>query len=509
MSAWKIDRPFTYEGVNGYYMNKVAAFPLRALTELPRDIPADVATLGTVLRETAAEQGLSLTACNVAQPYLWGQEMDRQGENQALLWRFREYVFGMAMRFIGEYASSTTDVPLRIGSNPPRIKPTAFRVEDHSFTIVGSSELTSDIDITVQGPHASFLIALLEDLFYTLTQDHGVPIRCWDVEFYGDFRLLRSVFINFHKWTYPQRVFLLEFALVSYFRSTHQVTHRPPVLHPNVSSLVHRALRLAGTNPARIPRATQEIVKNAYDSWRHTAPKGILNRELFYRELERIESDSATLRLIRPDNQSNNRISNNTALGPHAQEIAFDLFTAMAIANIHRAESYVLPSTAVHVVEWEQKKASANGAKPLPTSWFASNARIGIDSFGFLLSAIEQLGYLEHYHSPTVSCSKKGVKYVGRYIRALVQAGVLPVTTPMKSIYEQLNAYRSTKDPTVPCPYNIHNVLKQILALDKPAKRPRGGSRRNDRRSRRKSGKDRRNKTRTRKHKDPFFIEYH
>lgn len=487
--SWKIDRPFTHEGVNGYYTNKVAAFPLEALAELPRDVPADINALGAHLRGVAEDQGLSLTPCDISRPYLWGEEVARQGEKQALLWRFREYVFGLAMRFIGEYASSSTEAS-------PRVKPTTFRIEDHSFTIVGSSELTSDIDITIQGPHSSFLIALLEDLFYTLTQDHGVPIRCWDVEFYGDFRLLRSVFVNFHKWNNSQRAVLLKFALVSYFRSTHQVTARPPVLHPNVLSLVHRALRLIGTNPAWIPRASQGMVKSAYDFWRQTAPNGVLNRELFYRELGRIESDSATLRLVSPsqNTKSINRISNNTALGPNAQEFAFGLFTAMATANIHRAESYVLPSTAVHVVEWEQKKASSsNGAKPLPASWFASNARVGIDPFGFLLSAIEQLGYLEHYHPPTTSCSKKGVKYVGRYIRALIQAGVLPADTPMKPVYEQLNAYRSTKDPAVPCPYNIHDVLKQILSADKPTKPQRGGTR--------KGGKDRKDRNRKTKAK--------
>jgi hypothetical protein len=499
MSSWKIDRPFTHEGVNGYYTNKVAAFPLTALTELPRDIPSDINALGAHLRDTAKDQGLSLTPCDITRPYLWGEEIARQGEKQTLLWRFREYVFGLAMRFIGESASSPTEMPLRIGANPPRVKPATFRIEDHSFTIVGSSELTSDIDITIQGPHSSILIALLEDLFYTLTQDHGVPIRCWDVEFYSDFRLLRSAFVNFHKWNNPQRAVLLKFALVSYFRSTHQVTPHPPVLHPNVLSLVHRALRLIGTNPAWIPRASQGMVKSAYDFWRQTAPNGVLNRELFYRELGRIESDSATIRLVSPSSQSTNRISNNTALGPKTQEFAFGLFTAMATANIHRAESYVLPSTAVHVVEWEQKKASpSNGAKPLPASWFASNARVGIDSFGFLLSAIEQLGYLEHYHPPTTSCSKKGVKYVGRYIRALIQAGVLLADTPMKPVYEQLNAYRSTKDPAVPCPYNIHDVLKQILSLDKPTKPQRGGTRKG--RSS-KDRKDRRMKTRAKARK--------
>jgi hypothetical protein len=517
---WKIDRPFTYEGVNGYYVNKIAAFPIEVLAELPREIPSDLAELGTHLRQAASEQGLTLTPCDPAHMYLWGEEIARQGK-QALLWRYREYVFALSMRFIGQLAASPeAAAPLRIGAHPPRIRPATFRIEDHSFTIVGSSELTSDIDITIQGPHSSFLIAILEDLFRTLTEDHGIPIRCWDVEFYGDFRLLRSVFVNFHKWNPSQRILLLKYALVSYFRSTHQVTQRPPVVHPNVTALVHRALRMAGTNPAWIPRAYQAVVKNAYDFWRQTAPNGVLNRELFYRELGKVESDSATIRLLSSSgnpssgNPSSGKVSNNTAQGSKAQEFAFGLFTAMATANIHRAESYVLPSTAVHVVEWEQKKAGpSNAAQPLPASWFASNARIGIDPFGFVLSAIEQLGYLEHYHPPNVPCSKKGIKYFGRYVRALVQAGVLPADTPLKPVYEQLNAYRSTKDPSVPCPYNVHDLLKQILQAQpaqqaqqqqQQAQKQRGGRNRGTRnrgtRNRTKHGGSKNSNRRTRKH---------
>ena len=465
MANWKIDRPFTYEGVNGYYVNKITAFPTEGLSELPRDIPQDITLLGTHLLTVAKEQGVSLTPCDLNHMYLWGELVtSTPAEKQAMLWRYREYVFSFSMRFVGQFVSQQQQQSYRIGSYSPRVKPSTFRIEDHSFTIVGSSELTSDIDITIQGPHSSFLIAVIEDLFYTLTTDHGVPIRCWDVEFYGDFRLLRSVFVNFHKWTPSQRVLLLKYALVSYFRSTHQVTLRPPILHPNVTTLVYHALTLVKTNPAWIPRAYQAIVKSAYDFWRQTAPNGVLNRELFYRELGKVESDSATIKLL--DGNSKNqpsRLSNNTALGPKAQEFAFGLFTAMATANIHRAESYVLPSTAVHVVEWEQKKASpSNGSKPLPTSWFASNARVGIDPFGFLLSAIEQLGYLEHYHPPNIACSKKGIKYFGRYVRALIQANVLPPDTPLKPVYEQLNIYRGTKDPSVVCPYNVHDLLKQI-----------------------------------------------
>lgn len=465
--SWKVDRSFTYEGVNGYYTNKIQAFPLSSLTELPQEIPSDLASLGAHFHAVAKEVELPLAPCD----NLWGEQLaSLPAEKQSLLWRFREYVFGVSMLFLSSSLSPSPapnrqQPPPTFPPNPPRIRPEGFRMEDHSFTIVGSSELTSDIDITIQGPRSSFLIALLEDLYRTLTTEYGVPIRCWDVEFYGDFRLLRSVFVNFTKWSNPQRLLLIPYALISYFRSTHQVSSSaPPQIHPNVQALILRALSEAGIPPNRIKFSYPAIVKSAYEEWRRTAPSGVLDRERFYRELARIESDSALLHLI----QGQPTVSNNTKTrlpkGKNLQDFAFGLFTAMATANIHRAESYILPSTAIHVVEWEQKKASpTTNSTPLPTSWFASNARVGIDPFGFLLSAIEQLGYLEHYHPPQTACSKKGVKYVGRYLRALLHAKLLPQPSPFQPVYEQLNTYRSTKDPSVACPYNIHHVLQDVL----------------------------------------------
>jgi hypothetical protein len=99
-----------------------------------------------------------------------------------------------------------------------------------------------------------------------------------------------------------------------------------------------------------------------------------------------------------------------------------------------------VPSTAVHVVEFEQKKGGMF-TDSLPESWLSSNARIGIDRFGFIISAIEQLGYLEHYHPEDVTCEKKGIKYFGRLIRALVQAELLPETSTLVSDSVQLNIF--------------------------------------------------------------------
>jgi hypothetical protein len=206
------------------------------------------------------------------------------------------------------------------------------------------------------------------------------------------------------------------------------------------------------------------IVQQAYNAWRMEAPEGVLDRTRFYKQLGFVEDTSLLLSSFLKQADEGRIESNNVALeasGTDVQEFAFAAFQALMIANIHRAESYVLPSTAVHVVEIEQKKKDGMGG--LPESWFASNARIGIDQFGYILSAIEQLGYLEHYHPEGVACNKKGIKYFGRYVRALSKANFLPKDSLFLRTSQELNAFRSTDDPTVVCGQNVHALLQEML----------------------------------------------
>ena len=481
---WKINRTFDYTSVNYYYTNKIKAFPTADITVLPETDFDGLNVLGQHFKEVAATLGLELPKCELDDMYLWSAFLSKiPAEKHSNAWKFREYVFGCAMIFIGRYvagAQAATPPPdaliLLEAHNRPMIP--NFSIKDHSFTIVGSSELTSDIDITIQGPHSSFLISLIEDLFIALTVKDYVPIRCWDVEFYGDFHLLQSMFVNFQKFSKNQRAILLKYAIVSYFRSTHQVENKPPTIHPNAEFLIKHCLKvLKGASDDTL---YNNVIQNAYTYWRTTAPMGDLNRELFYRNLFSVESDSEFVKpfLVTSDTFTTSDNEKIDEVGASASEMAFSVFSTLAQANIHRAESYVLPSTAIHVVEFEQKKVGKS-TLGLPDSWFASNARIGIDPFGFLLSAIEQLGYLEHYHPPETACNKKGIKYFGRFIRALTNAGLIEEASPLTAVYKELNAYRSSKDPAATCAYNVHTLLNDILGGKT------GGARRKTRRLRR------------------------
>ena len=77
---------------------------------------------------------------------------------------------------------------------------------------------------------------------------------------------------------------------------------------------------------------------------------------------------------------------------------------------------------------------------------------------------------------------KKGIKYFGRYVRALVNAGLLKPDSEFVETSRSLNAFRSSEDPATICGQDVHVLLQDILnAMQDQA----GGRRRTRRRSRR------------------------
>lgn len=458
----KIDRSFTYDSVNIYYKYKIARFGTPDDLVLPTTTFESPAQLCTHLETVASSRGLQLDSCAHESPYLWSKYIESLSETQQHeIWKYREYVYACSVLFIGPYiqkaqregAQSVVILP----STSRRI-PDGFNIDDHTFTIVGSSELMSDIDITIQGPRSSFLISLLEDLYIYMSYTGDIPIRCWDVEFYGDFKLLQSLFVNMSKFVDWQRLLILKYALMSYFRSSHKDVDK---VNPLVIHLVNYCLKtFIKTN-----ETSDVIIQLAHGRQLEEAPDGALNREFFYKELREVEYSSLLVKPYLKSIDGGKVVSNNAGISMSVGDpagISFNMFSGIMRGNFHRAESYVVPSTAVHVVEFEQKKAGML-TDALPESWLSSNARIGIDKFGFIISAIEQLGYLEHYHEDS-ECNKKGIKYFGRLIRALVQAGLLQESSQFVGVARQLNAYRGSADPAAVCGQDVHSLLDAILS---------------------------------------------
>jgi len=436
-----LDRLFTYESVNEYYTAKIAKFNVRDWT-LPTTVFPTLAAFTTHIRDVQTKYDITFPACTRTDTFTWEAWILEQPRDKAVrMWVYRDYVFSLCMIHIGKILGSQ-----RLWS-VHRTIPERLDITKNTFTVIGSQKLTSDIDVTVQGPHSAVVISVIEDIVQDITYTSGIPIRCMDVEFYGDFRILNNLFINVGNFSPMQRQQMLQYAYISYFRSLH-------ITGPDVSPLARRigelyVQRMGGTV------SLDTILESAHKEWTSTAPDGVLNRERFYAENTHAEIAANQLIQRYGSKKVIERIRNTVI-----RTTAEDIFFSIARGNIHRAESYILPSTAVHVVEIEQVLGNKTKEEAIPISWFTENAQIGVDEFAYLASAIEQAGYLEHYHPDTTACNKKGVKYFGRMVRGLIHAKMLDDS--FLPIYTALNEYRRTED-TTECPYNIHTLLSDIV----------------------------------------------
>jgi len=90
-------------------------------------------------------------------------------------------------------------------------------------------------------------------------------------------------------------------------------------------------------------------------------------------------------------------------------------------ANLYREENYILPSTVIHVVRCEQAKENGDSCIPI----ILKSACCSLSSFVYILSGIEQLGYLLHnLDQDKVTCNIPAGKYFGRLVRSINKASI-------------------------------------------------------------------------------------
>jgi len=444
MSNPNLDRFFSYESVNEYFLAKISKFDFHELT-LPTTVFRTLEAFVSHIADVRKKYNIVFPVCSHSETFTWEAYINQQTRDSAIrMWVYRDYIFSLCMIHMGKVLGDQ-----RLWS-VHRTIPETLDITKNNFTVIGSQKLTSDIDVTIQGPHSAVVISVIEDIFQALTYDSGIPLRCMDVEFYGDFRILNNLFVNVSRFSTVQRQQMLQYAYISYFRSLH-ITGTDYSVSPLARRIGEIYLKRMGS------QATLDaILDAAHAEWISTAPDGVLNRERFY--AENTHAEIAANLLIKQYGTKNavERVANNVT-----NSAANDIFFSIARGNIHRAESYILPSTAVHVVEIEQVLGNkVADDEVIPKSWFTENAQIGVDEFAYLASAIEQAGYLEHYHPDTTTCNKKGVKYFGRMVRGMIHAKLLD--NSFMPIYNALNEYRRSEDSTV-CPYNIHELLTKIV----------------------------------------------
>jgi len=447
----RIGRQFTYNSVSEYYNWKCSLQGPTENIEFPDIKFSSYDELAQHFEAVANRHQVPLTACYTT----WSIMIDTLNKTtQIKIWKYREYLLCQTLLFVGyliEQKPSSVQVP----GYPIREVPSSMDISNDYYSVVGSSNLTSDIDIMIQGHSAYVIVAIIEDIFEYLNNLKYIPVKCWDIEFYRDSRILSSLYVNTKRFSASQHLEMLIYAFVSYFRSLH--IFKNPTISPLATTLGNIYLFNLQNQ-----RSLDEVVDAAFALWTKTAPNGQLDREKFYKDSKDIEEISEKIQpyLLQKEGSI---VSDNYKLsvtGVIPQLIAPTLFFRTAHGDVHRPESYVLPSTVVHVVKMEQSREGRNVQNPIPDSWLSTDARMGMDFYGYLASCIEQLGYLEHYNPIGTTCSKKGSKYFGRLIRGLLKTGLIKNNNPMVALSQELDKSRSSSNQT--CNVNIHELIDTL-----------------------------------------------
>ena len=263
--------------------------------------------------------------------------------------------------------------------------------------ILGSTTLLSDIDVTIESRHSSRAIEFIEDLWAGL---HWFDHDAWRVDLYGDFTMIGDFYMNMYRLDKDAKRELLELATASYLRHHNSSDFKKGVLE----RLIHLASPDTGVTSEAILSAAKNIMHDIDEL------ESDVHRQRYYKLLEAAEIlHDAIYESVQKTTPA---IQNETLVG-----MVGSVLIHLARANLYREENYVLPSTVVHVVRIEQ--GSAHDDYDTSCSYILTKiAKCSLDGFAYLLSAIEQLGYMQA-HLLDETCSLPAGKYFGRFLRAL------------------------------------------------------------------------------------------
>ena len=306
-------------------------------------------------------------------------------EEQKEFWTLREFLFAQILLLV------ISEVQDGVSSRPP---PDGFFVSDHEFLLFGSTKPTSDIDVTVAGPRASYVIALMEDAWLAVT---GEPSSRWEIEYYGDLLMFldekdEPAFLNSREFmSAADRI--LPYVGASILRNTYTLDfpllNEFIVAHPEIPQLQGQRWKVQA-----------EILIHKVNALDYNE-----KREAYYNYLDIAEELNLRHGANSPTYQNN-----------------LQMYLALCQANLYRTENYVLPSTVIHVVREIQ------GGSPKPTRpnvtckpYHVRLATCALGPFTYLCSAMEQIGYWERFSSDPA----KVQKYKERFENAIAHYGEL------------------------------------------------------------------------------------
>jgi hypothetical protein len=324
------------------------------------------------------------------------------------LWSYREYIVSITFETTHRIFSLNKGKSIKIfkelrniSSDNSKNSENSDNSDNASAAILGSTTLLSDIDITVISNNASLWIAIIEDLWeQTNWFDHSL----WKVDLYGDFTMIGEYYIDTRFFNKDIMIQLLELAVVSYFKHDNSNKFNNELLNKLINWCINNNGLLTSTDDIiTIAKNKALTLKSA-------------SRELYYEKL----SNSEKLQHEIKSNLKSTKLDKN-----QINNLLGQVMISLGEANLYREENYILPSTVIHIVRCEQAKESGDSCAPI----ILKSACCSLGSFVYILSAVEQLGYLLHnLEHDKVICNLPAGKYFGRLIRAINKASISQFT---------------------------------------------------------------------------------
>lgn len=354
-------------------------------------------------------------------------------------WACREYITSVT------FETAHRIFTLYNGTNLKICKETRDITGDTAhFSILGSTTLLSDIDVTIQALNASLWIAVIEDLWeQTNWFDHSK----WQVDLYGDFTMIGEYYIDTRFFSKYIMIKLLKLAVVSYFKHDNSNNFNNEILNKLINwCIFNSGLLITLDDVITFAKNKSSTLKTA-------------SREIYYQKLGESEELQKQIR----DSLYSTKLDKYKT-----NELLGNVMISLSEANLYREENYILPSTVIHVVRCEQAKETGNSCAPI----ILKSACCSLSSFVYTLSAIEQLGYLLHNLENDKSiCNLSAGKYFGRLIRAFSKTS-LGSSEKMKKLLDLANILAilkkdrgDTGNSNKSCPDDSTDLYKLILEL--------------------------------------------
>jgi hypothetical protein len=289
------------------------------------------------------------------------------GETDTHAWLLREWLFCKILLLVGDMKGY---VLKRFGSTSPR----------------------SDIDISVEGTRVSVPIRRITETW--VSETGYFPSRL-DISFYGDFVMYADVS--------DKKAFLN----TRNFKNTDAISKILPYvgasIYRNTGALDFMELTVFLTN-------YPQIKSNIH--WKEDAIKLI-------GEVENVKTQGGEQGLL---DEYCELLDEAEALMPHTPmnyETTLAVFLALCKANLYTAENYILPSTVIHIVRDIQARALNKGEDDCER-YHVYSPKCALSPLMYLFSAMEQIGYIEHFKNNKY----KRHKYQQRYMDAIQQYNI-------------------------------------------------------------------------------------